>query len=285
MSQLYGRRVRATVNTLQVEDLRMKFEVKKTLTPEPNLLKIDIYNLSKTTRSGMQKRGVPVVVEAGYVDHSLGIIFSGTVRTVDHVRDGPDWITKVQAADGDKAFRDVRISKSYKAGTKLAAVIRDIAKGLTDSLDLGNLEKRVSQGGFRKGADQFVNGYVAHGLAIAELEKALDAAGLQWSIQSGKLQILGDDDVATSDIVSLDPQHGLIGSPEHGTPHKDKVTGVEGGKSVLKVKCLVEPRLYPGGKVHIECEGTKGDFRLSRVEHKGDTAGQDYYTEMECSPV
>jgi hypothetical protein len=128
-------------------------------------------------------------------------------------------------------------------------------------------------------ADSFLTGYVAHGRASTELERLLSARGLEWSIQDGRLQVLPKRGT-TAQVVSLSPDTGLVGSPEYGTPDK------KGAASVLKVKALLQPQIKPGGKIRIDSANIHGVFfRVEEVEHRGDTAGGDWYSDAGATAV
>lgn len=273
---MFSRRCRVLVDTLQVDGLRVQFEVTKTLTKHPNTCDIKISNLSEHTRKQMKKRRAKVILLAGYED-TVAQIFSGTARTTDHVREGAEWVTHIQCGDGEVAFKHARVSQSFSSGATVSGVVTGIANSL--GLGAGNVQEQLSAGGFRGNIEQFAQGYVAHGNSSTELSKVLDTAGFEWSIQDGALQILKPGKTSKRQAILLSPDSGLVGSPELGAPNK------KGKPSVMKAKSLLQPGLIPGGEVAIKARSVDGHFRLEKVKHTGDTAGGNWYSEIEGHPL
>jgi hypothetical protein len=264
------------VDSVRIEGLRCVFKVVKSLKKEPNTLDLKIHNLSERTRSAVQKKGVPVIVSAGYDDRGA-IIFSGDARTADHVRDNTDWVTHVQCGDGERAYQFARVSKSFKPGTPVADVVRATAREL--GLGTGNLDTALAEGGFRGGLTQFASGYSAKGRAALELDRLFRTVGLTWSVQDGHLQVLRGTKPVLGKAVLLTPNTGLIGSPDHGAPD------TKGGPSILKVKALLNPQFICGGQVQVESDSVKGLFRIEKLEHEGDTEAGNWYSMLELKPA
>lgn len=282
-----------TVSTqgIEVTDLRVSFKIRKSLKKEPNTCEISVWNLNESTRAAVQKKNLIVVLEAGY-EGALAQLFSGNARYVDQVGEGPDWCTRIQCGDGERAYQYRRVNLSFAKGTRVADVVSRVADALgVPQTGLEKLKSAVT--------DQFVKGYTASGKVSDELDHLLKSRGFEWSIQDGQLQILPTGQATPDTAVLLTPKTGLIGSPEHGNPERKipagqidpsaagfnitatKVTG----PSVLKVKSLIQPGFKPGRKVEVRAETVKGVFRIQTVEHEGDSFGGAWYSLLECLPV
>lgn len=250
----------------EITDLRVRFKVKKNGGTEPNTAEVTITNLNIP----IQKKGVKFILQAGYEDVGISQLFIGDVRTADRVRDGADWNTTLKSGDGERAFRHARVNESFAPGVKIPDVVKTVAGKL--GLSLGNLDQKIPNI-----TGQFNQGYVAHGPASVELGKALAAAGYQYSIQDEQLQILKADEGTALMIPDLSPQSGLIGSPEFGTPEK------KGAKPLLKVRCLLNGNIKLKCQVFVRSSRHNGPVRVEHLEHTGDTAGGDWYTDFEAS--
>lgn len=266
-SRLFARACRVIVAGVEVQGLRVSFKVKKTLKKEPNEAEVKIYNLSPAHRTALQKKGEPFLLEAGY-GTDLRHVFTGDIRFGDSVREGPDWVTKIQSGDGERAYKFATISETFGKNTP----VRSVAGRVLNAM---GIDSKQAVDSLKTLAGQFVRGYVAHGKASVELDQLLKGTGLNWSIQDGRVQILGDGAAAAGEALVLSSATGLIGSPEHGTPEN------EGDSPVLKVKSLLQPQLKPGGVVRMDSLNVKGDFRVETITHQGDTFGQDWYSDME----
>lgn len=274
MTQLLQRQCVAIVGGLRVEQLRCQFKVKKDSGSKPNTAELSISNLARATRASLQQRGVPLIIQAGYPG-TLATIFSGEVRTVDHVRRGSAWDTVIRSGDGERAYGFARVSKSYAAGVPVRVVLGELVASL--GLDPGDSEAL-----FATLTEQYVNGFVAHGKASAVLEEVLGALGLEWSVQDGRVQVLRAGGVTREEAVFLSPETGLLDSPEHGSGDGQKPVPKA---SVVKIRSLLQPRLKPGGRVQVESEGLKGVLRILSVEHVGDTEGGDWSSKLEAVPA
>lgn len=259
-----------TADVTEITDLRVQFSVKKSASKEPNTAEVTITNLSPTRRAALQTKGVKFVLECGYVDTGVKQIFQGDVRHVSHVREGADWRTVLKSGDGERAFQFARLSESLGPKASKSDVIKRLSAKL--GLGLGNSAKAAAAI-----PGSFEQGIVLSGPVSRELDKVLKGTGYEWSIQDEQLVILSASEVSGQDVPLLTPDSGLIGSPEFGAPLE------KGGKPQLKFKALLNANIKPGAKVQIQCERFPigVSVKCAKVEHSGDTAGQDWYTSVE----
>jgi hypothetical protein len=274
------------VSASQFDGLHVRFKVEKHNLGQPNTMEAEIFNLASATRRKLMADNAFVQLFAGYQSDwpNPPMLFSGNARTIDHVRQGADWVTKVQCGDGEGSYRFGAVSKSFPKGTSSA----DIAAYLAGQAQLGDIDgagkPRLDISDFLNKAPTltypkaaFVQGYAAQGNAFELLQRLL-GSGYELSIQDGELRVLQPLQ-GTLNVVLLSPRSGLLGSPEHGTPTN---TGLP---SVLKLKCLLNPRIRPGDVVRLESAELEGNFRAQRVIHTGDLGGNDWQTEIEALPM
>lgn len=256
------------VALLDIEDMRIQFKVERSLEKDPNTAQIVVTNLGPQTRAELQAKALRVLLSAGY-ETTMAQIFAGDVRTVDHTHDGPEWNTKIEAGDGERALAHARVNSSHAPGVKLPKVVKTATSAM--GLDISDVEDTID------GMDgEYVNGYSARGRASEELERILRRAGYEWSVQDGKLQLFRSGGVTSESVLDIGPDSGLVGSPEHGSPaHK-------GGPPTIKVRSLLEPEIRPGRRFQLTANSFSGLYRALRVTHTGDTAGGDWYTEIEA---
>ncbi len=271
MTSLFQRRCSVIIGTLRVDDLHAAFKVEKSAGKEPNSLELKLDNVAESSRAAMQQKGARVVVLAGY-EGSVGQIFAGDVRSVDHIRQGTTWTTRILAGDGERAYSHARVNESFAPGVKVADVVQRLA-GLL-GVDPGNAREKA-----RAIPGEYLQGLTAHGRAARALDKVLEPAGLEWSIQDGRLQILAPTETLRTQAVAVNPDTGLVGSPEMGTPAK------KGGRAVLKVRSLLQHSVRPGVRVELRSDTHRGVFRVEKVTHTGDTAGGDWYSDLEVIPA
>lgn len=314
MSRLFDKQCRVTVskpsgyfdpgvNAITITGLRVRFEAKKSLQTSCNTANVIISNLGSNERAQFQSKPLHVLVEAGY-DGQLQRLFSGDVRWSNSQPVGADWETRLELADGDRAWRHARVNRSFRAGVTLRDALKDVTKsmGLTLPADV------LALPGLRK---PFTAGLSLSGPARNELTRLLAPLGLAWSIQDGKLQILSADGTVTGTAARIAQTTGMVGSPEiaapklsrkrsTGDPIQDKIRGAPTDPSdpsfalngrrgtirpFLTVQHLLYPGLRPGSRILLDSLTAKGLFKLTEVTHSGDTHGADWHTRMEAVPV
>ncbi len=260
--------VQVVPTAIKIEDLRIDFSIEKDDKPQPNRCSIQVYNLTPLHRGQLDQKGIRVILQAGY-EGTIAQIFSGDARFINSDKVGPDWITKFECGDAERAYTFARVSQSFGAGTTVKDVIGAVVNQL--QVDPGNA-LQVAQ----KMSRSFANGYVAQGTASTELTRLLEPAGFDWSIQDGRIEVLGLLDTVTAEVPLISATTGMVGSPEFGTGEKLK------GPAFLKVKSLLQPRLRPGQKFEIRSRSQNGFFKCRKVRHVGSTHGGDWYSEIEA---
>lgn len=264
---LFDRYLSIKVDTLSVSNLRCSFKVERTLSPEPNTAEIKVLNLSGSERAQIEQyRRVPVEVDAGYQD-AHGVIFLGHLRTGYSTRSGSDIVTVLASGSGEYAYRKARTSRSIPPKTKPADVIRLLVQDL--GVDPGNTEKAVAAIGKAGLPAMFDSGTILAGSAAREMTRVCQACGLTWSIQDGKIQILPLRTALQGQAIELTPDTGLVGEPSLDN------------MGVVKGRALMIPDMMPGRKIVVNDTRVKGQFRLEKVTHAGDTHAQDWYVDFE----
>lgn len=276
------------VGDLQVQELRCAFQVKKPGGSKPNTAELRINNLAPPARTALSTAAElhrrlggsaePLIIQAGYPG-TVGTIFSGHIRTIDHVRKGVDWETTVKSGDGERSYAFATVSESFRAGTPARVVVTKLIESL--GLDPGRTQEVLA--GL---SAAYVHGYTATGRASDLLDEILNGLGYEWSIQDGRVQVLRQGGSTLEEVVHLSPDSGLLDSPEHGAGD-GQAEGLIKKFSVVKLKALIQPRVKPGCRISVESEGLKGVLRVLSVEHAGDTAGGEgsWATTMQAVPV
>lgn len=256
---LFGRGARLVVGKpgedgIEVEDLRIRFKVEKSLESVPNKAEIAVYNLSASNRARAEAPGNIISLDAGY-GGLLKNVFVGDVSRSLSRHDGTDWITEFESGDGEKAYTDSVVDISFGAGSTVGQVVDKLsaALGLPISAKVG-LKDSV-----------FKNGFVASGPVRTLLDQLTLNQELEWSIQDGALQILPVKTTTQGEAFILSPASGLLGSP------RKKDAGLE-------VRSLLIPEIKPGRALVVESAAVKGVYKIRKVTAQGDTHGADWYT-------
>ena len=244
---------------VEAQELHVAFTVSKSISGEANTASLDIWNLNESHRNVVGEELDSVQIEAGYAPPegggNVGILFKGQIRDVEHVRSGPDIITKIDCGDGDKALRTATISKTYKKGTK----VNEVLEGIQEELG----KKGITKGQWKLPEDvqDFKRPYSMCGSCKRELDTLGRGKGFYWSLQNETLEIFPSDE-HLSGVVLLNKDSGLTGVP----------TITDNG---VKATALLNPDIRPGRCVKIESQvlemnGEGGLYRVSQADFDGD---------------
>lgn len=260
-----------TYSQVVIQDLETQFKIRHTLRKNPNTCDITITNLAPDTRTFLEQKPLLCQVAAGY-DNKPQLLFTGDVRFAMTELKSPNWETLLQLGDGDCNHRWARVNRSYKGGTTLRQVITDCVKSFGYALPTNLLNSSL--------LDQKVQGgSVSHGKAADEITRLLAPLGYTWSIQNGVFQALKADEALAGSAWQVDQAHGMIGTPEFGTPPNS------GKPPHMKVKMELYPQLTAGCLIDLTSKVKNGRFRVEMVEHVGNNLHNKFETEIEIAPL
>jgi hypothetical protein len=280
-SLLFGRQWRVTVGTpgskglaLQLTDIDIEFEIKKTLKPEPSTCDLKIFNLTAAHRKQIEQnpalnalQKIPVKIEAGYVSSGMAQIFLGELRAGWTVTDGADLVTELSNGDGEKEMATARMNVSFGGSTPIGVALTEIITTL--GVGQGNVQQAVSllQA---KGLVQFsTKTVVLKGNAANHLTDFCKSCGLEWSVQDGNVQILQLGQPLAGQSYSISSATGLIGSPSVDS------------KGILTFDTLLIPGIKPGVVVQMNSVHVTGGYRVETCEYNGNTMTDDW--QIKCS--
>ncbi len=268
-----------------IEDLRIVFEIVKDHQGQPNSGNIKIYNLTDENQKKIKTEFDEVIVNAGY-QGGEALIFRGNIRQARTYREKNDWITEIDAGDGDDDYRTGIVNETLAAGvTDQQLLSRIVTNYKTTTMGevsgiapTTRLRGKVISGNSRD--------------VLANLSRQHNAT---WSIQDGRLTIIPVMGVLDKEAVLINERTGMIGTPEQD----DK--GV-------KVTSLLNPLYEINGRIKLDNNGIKivpaepvagqkittskpkvlarldpdGIYKIYKLTHKGDTRGTDWLSLCEC---
>ncbi|SEO76230.1 hypothetical protein SAMN02800692_1985 [Luteibacter sp. UNC138MFCol5.1] len=261
----FGRRFRLELGTasagIEIDALRVAWDIKKTSDAKPNPGKIRVWNLSREHMNLLvSKQYTRARLFVGYSE--LRQIFVGDIIHASAVRDNLDFITELECGDGDAAYKNSHVSLSLAAGATDQQVFGELAKTM----------QGVGPGtaGFsRKRA--LPRGKVLSGNTRDHLGALAANHDAEWSIQDGELVMLPASQVLSDEAVVLSEDTGMIGSPE----------ATDDG---LEITSLVNPDLRIGGLVKVDSivSAYNGVFKVTSIEYSGDLAGSEWFSKVTC---
>lgn len=268
--------------SLEVNNLRVAFNVTKSLSWSTNTASIQIYNLGENNRNQLNNYGDEIRLFAGYRNNGgSSLLFVGNTTQVSHTFAQPEIISVIDVGDGEKVLNETLVSVSYAAGTAVRTVIESVASQMgLEIADFAETNNFTYATGF-KGID----------LAKNILDKACKRLNLVWSVQNNNLVILRQNAGSTKPPVDINANTGMIGIPERYTDRRQYLyTALPPNgapKPGWKVKTLLQPDLLPGDRVRIRSNRANIDglFYILKITHTGDNFGPVFESNLEVISV
>lgn len=272
------------------QGLRMTFEITMADTSTPNVARIGVFNLADKSTNPAFFRGKTVTVSAGYVSGPSYVLFKGEIQQARNLRaDVTDKVLAILATDKSTPRNYAVVNKTLSAGHTYYDRVMACADQLKAlGVGLGFIDKAaLSKTSFPRGAALFGN-------VKDHLRQICAATRTSWSVQQGKLQVLGNANALPGGDIILNSKTGLVGMPVQ------TIQGIEG-------VCLLNGRMAPGCVVRIDQKSIQqaeydpsitgapnnalldqfgiasdGRYKVFYVGHVGDTRGEPFFTNFIC---
>lgn len=240
---------------IEIRDLRIKFDIKKSRSREQNKASIEIYNLNETTRANIKDEGVTVELFAGYAN-DVGLIFRGDIREVFHKKNNADMVTTVTAGDGDNALRNSNINLTLPADASLKEQVELLAEKL-EGIKKGKIVGIEGLEG-NKRATTFV------GSVREELDRLAVKYDFAYTVENHVFNLVRNrQSMGLGEVISV--ESGMIEAPIA----TDK--GVD-------VKTLLNNNLKCNTLFRLESKHLKRDYRVDDLSFKGDTHSSEWFS-------
>ena len=270
------------IGGLEIIDLRISFNVELSLVGFPSTASIQVYNLSASSRNKIKEEFTKIFLYAGY-QGNVPLIFSGDLVNVTHEKQGPDWITNLFCGDAIRTINNSTVNKTLPPGAttesifdELVGEMEGVTKGVTEGLKDCLTKKR-----------SLLRGLVLSGNVKDWLDKLSQNCGFDYSINNDVIETtVKDKPLNDEPAVIIKQDNGMIGSPE--------LTEVG-----VKVKSLLIPQIKLGRRIEVQSISAKinignlifrkvpatvgiGTYRADKINHTGDTRGNEWSTSIEA---
>lgn len=251
----FDRNYELTINGLVIKPpIRVAFSCDKTGgSGGRNRLTIKIYNLKESNRLALAKdketqKYIPVSFSVGY-DGALQLLFKGDVLSGKNYREGPEFITEIDALDGGYDLKNSFTSKTIKT---------DAVNGLLD--DFSN----ISKGKITK-RQPLTRPRVLVGSTVKLLNEVM-ADGETWFIDNEELYVLKQNEVVSSFVPVVDASTGLLNTPVRE-------------QSKVSFSTLLNPTLRIAGLCYLKSKTAphvNGIYKIENIGYSGDNYGSDW---------
>ena len=280
-------------NSLAIKDHQIQFSIEKAGgdSSDGNTAEVTVFNLSDDTVNYLNSNAGDktfISLKAGYADSGMKTIFRGNLVKVSDKRERPLRKTKLTLSDGGVFVKEQLTSRSYPKGTKLDKVVDDL---LVD-IDL----PRAS---VTKLGDDVVTKHrtVLYGKTSDQLKRVLESRNYAFNIQDSFVYVIAraqekakeeaQSKDQTQSVAVISAQTGMLGSPSFIDDSASMTTREAdiNPPSGVKFRSLLNGSLVPNTYVKIQSRDFNGIYRITKVTHKGDYEGDEWFSDCETEDV
>lgn len=288
---------------LDLSQMHFTFQTVQDDEEQPSNCSVRVFNLSDDTVKQIKQEYSRVILQAGYENNAAyGVIFDGTIKQfrIGRMPDAVNTYLDILFADGDISYNFAVCNRTVAAGSTPGDRIAEAVAAMTANGGVSTGYTAIpSAGGI------LPRGKVLFGLARAIVRAEVQNIGATWSIQNGKVNITPLTGYLPGEAIVLTSRTGMIGRPEQT-------------QDGVRVRCLLNPKMQVGGLVKIDNKSINqtiavgaaalpggaqqpfnsrtaieqyatisadGLYRIYVCEHRGDTRGQEWYTDLICLTV
>lgn len=233
-----------------IDGLQVDFDIAHTRSGVPSKAVINVWNLSEATLGLLRTPDATVRVLASVSPQPPLAIFTGSVIEAIPRRQGAVRVTRIEAEDGGKTIREVRVAVNISTPTTAQEVLAEVLK-----------QMGIPQGTVRTDlTTEFSAGFSYQGPARDVLRMLADSTASDWTVRDGALLFIPRNG-ATSEAALLfsSRTRNLIGEP---------ATTQDGG---VELTALLAPQMRPGQRFQLESRALNGTYVADRVDFQGGT--------------
>ncbi|MFS0878029.1 phage protein [Solibacillus isronensis] len=309
MSNLWMRKYEFICKGIFTDPLTVKFSIPFSDTSDTTATSIKVYNLKDETIKEITVRE-RAILNAGYVA-DYGAIFTGYLKNIQTQWEGVDKVTTFTCADAPTAYLKETFKKTYAKNTKASLIAREVAAFA--GLKIGSIALPVDFT-YRRG--KTLNGkpktileglakdckakmHITKGALYMVHKNAGIGTGIEISKETG---LINHPERIEDEVTETVPSPAVSNSKTTATKQKsegkdtsDKKKDSKTKKSATtkktttrtgyKLKMLLNPRIDTDVIILLKSKTVTGTFRVEKGEHKGDSSGNEWFTECEVYPV
>lgn len=283
--RLYGRRYRIIVvddfgTQYDLSDLHCTFRIGKSLLEKfSNRGYVTIYNLEPETENQIILYGKHIIVEAGYEGSNYGMIFSGNiVQSIRSKEDGVDYVLEIISVDSEQFLTSSMTSLAIPKGQTMRDAMVLAAKKASVPIQINSVSEEYNQ-------QKYTRGKVVFGKTQDYIQQLAKSKNALFFIDNSGVNVRKITDVPDGEIIKLDYDSGLIGSPsqtEYGCEVMTLLNPQITINNLVQInKQHIVERQYQQGSVQFNDIEQEGIYRVIEIEYIGDTRGNEWYCKIQ----
>lgn len=275
-------------SALLVSDLNVEVEIDRSIYYDKGgTCELTIFNASPNVREASCRQGVGVEVRIGYEDElggTTGAIFIGNVLEGYSTLTSGTWVTKIRASSSrpvGKTLDTTVVSVSYRAGSQLREVLRDVAVALGLKFDAAKMPTIALPNGFTEATTSAV--------VVKHLRDILVAHGYGLYMDNNEMLVYQAGVVGDYQITTLTKDSGLlkVSKVESAASRRRAIMSRKSKKKpdtsnvmgVVEFSCLAIPELQPNSVVGLRASAFTGKCLIESTKFKLDNHGDSWVAE------
>ena len=279
--RLYKRGIRVVVgdddSAVEIRDLKMEIEAVFESQSIPSEGFVRIFNLNENTETRIRNRAERIRIFAGY-EPDLGLIFDGDIRRVERDRQDLDRITTITL--GGNVFRlvNARFSRSYEGQVTVRQIVQDALPSF--GIDFDTLDAIPE--------DAVLNDYAFTGRTYDLLNNILRTVNVNFYEENNIIRFSLRGEVPQENVFLISQNTGMIGSPSI-TDEGIKVRNLLNARFIVNRDILVESdvltRAPEGDAQNAKASEQRGNYKITKLVHKGDNREGEFVSEIDAVPL
>lgn len=246
--------------------LTCRFQIQNDSTYTLGNATFQIYNLSSDTRADLYKDPLDlltykqIIFKAGYLQEATNpiIIFQGNIIQCSSYRQGPDWITEIQASDGAYMNDTAYINLTIKDGYTFEYAVNQILSTMAPTVKTGIISEQIAN------PVQPSRGLTLSGNPYDLLVRQCLPRSFYAYIYKEKAYVMTQGDFLTDigGVTEISAQTGLLGSP--------RLQAFQ-----VMARIIFEPKIAVQQRIHLTTliNRMTGYYTVGRIIHRGTISG------------
>ena len=251
------------VSNGDINSLKIKAHVERTIIGVPNPARIQIWNLSRSTRDSLRTPGLNVNLWCSQDGTETELLYKGSLLASPTYRSGADWVTTLVCRNAYSNLVQNVVSKTWERDVPVDQVVREIVAeipGVIYSSTNPILQGKIGY-----------NGFTVIGTLLSALKRLGDQFGFSWTIDNGVFFALMDNQ-ASRTIINLNSLSGL-------RKVSPRLSGIMQTQVGVDIECLYRPGIASGQLVRIDASTSaelSGNYRAHTIEYDLCPKGEEW---------
>lgn len=271
--------VDGTNKAIAITDHDMSFTINFSK-DESNPSTITIYNMSPSTRKFLESVSgdkAMIMLEAGYeTDSSLPVLFNGEIISISETKQSTSRVTTLTLGSGTLNTKEARTSRSYKTGTPVETIFKDLISDLNISQGIIKLAKI---------GDSIARPLAHVGSTYTFLKQLSKDFKLKTFIQNNTINILPESmEYDGQYVFEISADTNMIGSPTIASKDEAKTANDSGTRQAVEVVTTLNGAYQVGANVVLDSLYHKGVYTITDLTHDG-VRGSTWQSKLTLTPV